>query len=219
LERAIALDPNYCEAHSNLALCLLYNWVIWGEAEIPDRKNALMHAQRAVEIDSNDSVARGVLGYVQIFERNWDEAKSQFVAAIRLNSNDFFAHAFMAELYAFLGEPEDALKFCAEALRLNPRPTPGFFWILGTAYIVAGRYEEAVATLSREETYGTGSREALIPALALAGRVPEAREEARLFLADNPKWRIGELAANSPFRSMSTAQPFINGWRLAGMPD
>lgn len=54
---------------------------------------------------------------------------------------------------------------------------------------------------------------------ALVGRVPEAREEARLFLAGNPNWRIGELAANSPFRSMSTAQPFINGWRLAGLPD
>src|SRR5262249_43963220 len=83
-----------------------------------------------------------------------------------------------------------------------------------------GRYEEAVATLSREETYGTGSREALIPALALAGRVPEAEEEARLLLADNPDWRIGsELASNSSFKSMSTAQPFVDGWRLAGLPD
>jgi hypothetical protein len=87
------------------------------------------------------------------------------------------------------------------------------------AQFAAGHYEEAVATLSREETYGTGSRQALIPALALAGRVPEAREEACLFLAGNPNWRIGEAAANLPFRSMDTAQPFIDGWRLAGLPD
>lgn len=33
---------------------------------------------------------------------------------------------------------------------------------------------------------GTGSREHLVPALALAGRVAEAQEEARLFLAGNP---------------------------------
>ena len=87
------------------------------------------------------------------------------------------------------------------------------------AQFAAGHYEEAVATLSREETYGTGSREVLIPALALAGRVPEAREEARLFLAGNPNWKNGEAAANLPFRSMSTAQPLINGWHLAGLPD
>ena len=60
---------------------------------------------------------------------------------------------------------------------------------------------------------------AVARALALAGRVPEAQEEARIFLAGNPNWRIGEQAANSPFRSMSTAQPFIDGWRLAGLPD
>jgi hypothetical protein len=47
--------------------------------------------------------------------------------------------------------------------------------------------------------HGTGSREALIPALALAGREPEAREEARIFLAGNPDWKIGEVVANTPF--------------------
>ena len=59
------------------------------------------------------------------------------------------------------------------------------------------------STLSRDETYGTHSRIDLIAALALAGRVPEPRGEARLLVAGNPDWRISELAANSPFRSMS----------------
>ena len=219
LDRAITLDPNYCEAHSNLALTLLFGWIIWGEPQIPDRGNALMHAQRAVEIDPNDSGARSVLGYVQLYERNWDETKSLFEAAIRLNPNNADAIAWTAELHIYLGEPKDALIACAEALRLNPHPPHWYFWIMGMAHFAAGRYEEAAATLSRRETYGTGSRESLIPALALAGRVSEAREEARLFLADNPNWRIGEEAANSPFRSMSAAQPFIDGWRLAGLPD
>ena len=90
---------------------------------------------------------------------------------------------------------------------------------MGMAQLAAGQYEDAVASLSREETYGTGSREHLTAALALAGRVPVAREEARLLLAGNPDWSIGEMVANTPFKSMSTAQPFINGWRLAGLPD
>ena len=88
LERAVALDPNYCEAHSNLAVSLLFGWITWGEPQIPDRGNALMHAQLAVEIDPNDSGARSALAFVQLYERNWDEAKSQFDAAIRLNPNN-----------------------------------------------------------------------------------------------------------------------------------
>src|SRR5262245_10320984 len=85
LERAVALDPDYCEAHINLALSLLFGWIIWGGPQIPDRGNALVHAQRAVEIDPSDSGARRALGAVQLYERHWDEAKSQFDAAIRLN--------------------------------------------------------------------------------------------------------------------------------------
>jgi tetratricopeptide (TPR) repeat protein len=219
LERAIALEPNYCEAHSNLALSLLFGWIAWGEPQIPDRANGLMHAQRAVEIDPNDSEARSALGYVQIYERNWDNAKLLFDGAIRLNPNNADAVARMAELYIYLDKPLDALAACAEAIRLNPRPPHWYFWIMGMAQFSIGRYEDAIGTLSREETYGTGSREILIPALALAGRMPEAREEARLFLVGNPNWRIGESVANSPFRSMSAAQPFIDGYRLAGMPE
>jgi adenylate cyclase len=218
LERAIQIDPNYCEAHSNLAVSLLHGWLIWGGPQIPGRAKALVLAQRAVEIDPGDSNARAILAYVQLYERNWDEAKLQLDAAVRLNPNDAHAVNLTGELQFYLGNPQAALVACAEALRLNPRPPGGYFWTMGMAQISAGQYEEAVASLSREETYGTGSRESLIAALALAGRVSEAQEEARLFLAVNPNWRFGDLAANSPFRSVSIGQPFVDGWRLAGLP-
>lgn len=219
LERAIALDPEYAEAHSNLALTLLFAWIIWGEPKIPDQENALMHARRAVEIDPNDPRALGILGYVQIYERNWDAAQSLFDSAIRLNPNFADAVARNAELNVYLGNPTGALKACFEALRLNPHPPHWYLWIMGWAQIGAGHYDEAVATLSREETYGTGSRAALIAALALVGRVPEARQEARIFLSGNPSWRIGDTAANSPFKDIRSGQSFIDGWRLAGLPD
>ncbi|WP_348647074.1 adenylate cyclase [Mesorhizobium sp. NZP2077] len=219
LERAVQIDPNYCEGHSNLAISLLFSWFIWGGPQIPRRAEALMHAQRAVEIDPSDSHARMALGCVHLHERNWDEANFQFDAAIRQNPNNADAVAWSGELQTYLGEPQAALKACAEALRLNPRAPGWYFWIIGAAQISAGYYEEAIISLSREETYGTGSREHLVPALALAGRVPEAQEEARIFLAGNPSWRFADFAANSPFKSPSTAQPFIDGWRLAGLPD
>jgi len=219
LERALQLDPNYCEAHSNLAITLLFGWIVWGEPQVPDRQNALKHAERAVEIDPNDSHARRILGCVQLYERNLDEAILQFENAIRLNPSNADAVAWMGEIQTYLGKPDSALAFCAKALRLNPRPPGWYFWTLGAAQIASGQYEEAVASLSRDETYGSGSREHLTAALALAGRGPEAREEARLLLAGNPSWTIGELVANTPFSNSTIAKPFIDGWRLAGLPD
>lgn len=218
MERAVQIDPNYCEAHSNLAISLLFGWMLWGEPQEPGRAKALMHAQRAVEIDLGDSTARTILGCVQIYQRNWDEAKFQFDAAVRLNPNNADAVAWMGELQMYLGNPQAALIACAESLRLNPRPPGWYFWIMGMAQISSGHYEEAIVFLSRDETYGTGSREGLIPAL-LAGRVSEAQEEARLFLAGNPDWKIADFMTNLPFKSMSAAQPFVDGWRLAGLPD
>ncbi|TIN90684.1 MAG: adenylate/guanylate cyclase domain-containing protein [Mesorhizobium sp.] len=219
LERAIQIDPNYCEAHSNLAISLLFGWMFWGELQIPGRAKALIHARRAVEIDPGDSHARRILGCVLLYDRNLDEAKIQFEAAVRLNPNNADAVAWMGELQVYLGKPQAALIACAEALRLNPRPPGWYFWTMGTVQISSGHYEDAVVTLSRDETYGTGSRLTLIAALALVGRVAEAREEAGLFLAGSPDWTAGEQAANLPFRSPSSAQPFIDGWRLAGLPD
>src|SRR6185436_5028515 len=125
----------------NLAVSLLFGWVTWGEPQIPDRGNALMHAQRAVEIDPSDSVARSALGYVQLYEHNWDEAKSLFDAAMRLNPNNANAGIWMAELHIYLGKPQDAMTACAEVLRLNPHPHHGYLWVLGMAQIAAGHYE------------------------------------------------------------------------------
>ncbi|AZO05608.1 adenylate/guanylate cyclase domain-containing protein [Mesorhizobium sp. M2A.F.Ca.ET.043.02.1.1] len=219
LERAVHIDPNYCEAHSNLAISLLFGWMFWGEPQIPNRTQALLHAQRAVEIDPRDSHARTMLGCVQLYERNWDEAELQFNTAVELNPNNADAVAWMGELQVYLGKPQAALITCGEALRLNPRPPGWYFWTTGAAQIAAGQYEEAVATLSRDETYGTGSREILIAALALAGRLPEAQEEARLFLAGNPDRRISDFVGNLPFKSMTDVKPFVDGWRLAGIPE
>ncbi|MBZ9867011.1 adenylate/guanylate cyclase domain-containing protein [Mesorhizobium sp. CA15] len=219
LERAVHIDPNYCEAHSDLAISLLFGWIFWGEPQIPNRKNALTHAQRAVEIDPGNSHAHRILGCVQLYERNWDEAELQFNAAVQLNPNNADAVAWMGELQVYLGKPQAALITCEEALRLNPRPPGWYFWSMGAAQIASGQYEKAVATLSRDETYGTGSREILIAALGLAGRVSEAREEGRLFLAGNPEWKIADFTANLPFRDMTAARPFVEGWRLAGLPE
>src|SRR5262245_428020 len=45
--RAIALDPDYAEAHARLAMAHWMGWVNWFEPEDPHRRSALEIAQRA----------------------------------------------------------------------------------------------------------------------------------------------------------------------------
>src|SRR4051812_39199456 len=60
-------------------------------------------------------------------------------------------------LLNFMGRPEDALRAIEQAMRLNPRPPATYFFQLGWAYRLAGRYAEAVAamkeTISRNPNF------------------------------------------------------------------
>ena len=219
LERAVALDPGYCEAHWRLARALWHNWLHWGKPQKPNRKPAIAHAQRAVDLDPNDSSAHWALGQILLYERRWDEAELHYETAIRFNPNDADGLAVVADLKTLIGKPQQGVQFAERALRLNPHPPSWYYWNLGFAQFANGQYDDAVLTLRREETYRTLSRRILAAALALCGRVPEAQTEAKLFLAASPHWRISRWVESQPFKNPKDAQIWIDAYRLAGLPE
>ena len=219
LERAIALDPGYCEAHWRLSWSLLCNWLHWGEPQEPNRKAAFTHAQRAVELDPNDSGAHWTLGNILLYERRWDEAEFHHETANHLNPNDAEALAILADFKVLIGKPQEAVQFGERALRLNPHSPSWYYWNLGFAQVANGQYDDAIVTLRREETYRTVSRRVLAAALALCGRVSEAQMETQLFRAASPHWRISKWVESQPFKNPKDAQLWIAGYRLAGLPE
>lgn len=219
LLRAIALDPNYCEAHWQLANALIFGWLIWGDPPEPGRRKALELAQRAVDIDPQDSTARSTLGYILLNDRRWDDAELQYDEALRLNPNNADAYADAAYFYVIVGKREKAVEAASKAMRLNPRPPGWYYWITGTALVASGQYENAVAILRREETYRSASRRMLATALALLGRSSEAHAEAKLFLATSSHWRISSWVVTQPFKTTEDAAFWIEAFRLAGLPE
>ncbi len=219
LERAVTLDPNYPEAHWLLAMTQLFSWMMWNGNPEPDRGNAMISARKAVELAPNEAWAHGVLGYIMMGELRWSESQAQYEHALRLNPNDADIHLGIADFYIADSQPHKAMEHLATALRLDPHPTGVFFWELGMAQICIGHYAEAVVTLRREETYGTGSRRNLIVALALLGSVEEAKKEAQLFYGENPQWRSSLWADLAPFRSTEQTKIWIDAFRLAGLPE
>jgi len=113
----------------------------------------------------------------------------------------------------------DAVACSEKAIRLSPHPMTGYYWGLGQAQYAAGQYEAAVKTLRNDATYRTGSRRFLAAALAQLGKLEEAREEARLYVAQNPHFRISFWAETQPFRDLATREKFVEGYRMAGLPE
>src|SRR5262249_8902494 len=179
-ERAIALDPNYAEAHRWLAMGQSFGWLHMGLPIEPFRRMSIESAKRAVALDPEDSGTHWVLAFVLLYERLWDDSDKEFELALRINPNNPDAWSNLADLRVMEGRGAEAVACVEKALRLNPQAPGRHYWDLGQAQIAAGQYEAAVKTLRNEATYRTGSRRFLAAALALLGRLDEARAEAKL---------------------------------------
>ena len=91
--------------------------------------------------------------------------------------------------------------------------------MLGQAQYAARQYDSATKTLRREETYRTESRRTLAAALARHGQLEEARHEAKLFMIGYPDFTISYWARTQPVRDEAALEHFVEGYRLAGLPD
>ena len=219
LERALVLEPNYAEAHWRLGLSQFSCWMQFGvdfESSVP---MALASAQRGLEIDPHDSSAHWALAFILTYQRRLEEARKLFQISIAMNPNDADARSIYADFLFLDGKPQEALETAAMALRLNPRPPGWHLWMLGQAQIACSQYDEAVITLTREETYRTVSRRILAVALALLGRQDEAKHEVASYLAGFPKWSSKFWMETRPFQRREDIQFWRDAYRLAGFPE
>ncbi|WP_434713144.1 winged helix-turn-helix domain-containing tetratricopeptide repeat protein [Rhizobium sp. YTUHZ045] len=218
LTRAISLDPYYAEAYRWLAVNHWMGWVHSGGPTESTRDAALELARKADAIDPNDAGCRWVLAYLLAYARDFAEADAQFAKAIELDPNEADTFAALSDISVLAGRIDEGLDYIGKAFRLNPFPASWYYLALGQAQYAVGKYEAAIETLRRDETYRTSSRRFLAASLAQLGRLDEARAEAELFLVANPHFSIGHWATTEPFRDAATLQHFVDGYRKAGLP-
>ena len=230
-EQAVAVDPGYARAYSGLAY--VYNmapfYSDWGGAPVElSHDKAFAFAQKAVSLGGADHLPHLMLGWCQLWRRNYGEATREFERALDLNPNDADALAHRAFYQIYVGEPEAGVETVRMAIRLNPHRPDWYIAHLVCAHFMARQYEEAIAV-------GEGLRDvwpeysAWMAALyAQAGRLEEARSRAAVFVANVAGiWR-GNASAGSelyvrwmmnwnPFRRQNDVDYFLVGLRKAGL--
>ena len=219
LQNAISLDPNYAEAHYEFAMTHLFSGLHYGASGNDYLKNALAHANKAVELDPRDPNAFSILGFILMYNQKWDEAGKAFAKSLEMNPNDADALASMADYKIRVCKFQDALMHMYQAFRLNPRANAWYYWTMGEAQIELGQYEDAVRTLDRPEVRQSVARRVLAAALALSGRTEQAKVEAASFMAENPEWTITQWANSVAIVDLLSVKVVIQGYRLAGLPE
>jgi DNA-binding winged helix-turn-helix (wHTH) protein/tetratricopeptide (TPR) repeat protein len=141
-QQAIRKDPNYALAYAALANCYVTSSAEDDPVKLlPEAKAA---AVRALEIDSNLAEAHASLGWIKwIHDLDLTGAESEFLEALRLNSNSADSHYRYARLLADVGRFDEARAQVMQAIELDPLSIQ---YRKGLPYILylARNYEEAI---------------------------------------------------------------------------
>jgi serine/threonine protein kinase/Tol biopolymer transport system component/tetratricopeptide (TPR) repeat protein len=140
---AIALDPNYAQAHVGIAD--YYNWAaIFGLGSPDDNfPHAKAAAIRALEIDEKSAEAHAALAFTNLcYDFDWFGAEQRFRRSIELNNNYGPAHQWYSNLLAAQGRFDEAFAELKRTLEINPLSLMDRS-ITGWTYYHARQFERA----------------------------------------------------------------------------
>ena len=118
-QQAIAKDPAYAPAYTDLANC----YALLGAEEGPEKLLAPAKAavQRALEIDRDLAEAHAALSFIKwVYELDWPGAESEVKQALKLNPKSAEAHYTYARLLADVGRFEEAQAQALISIEMDP---------------------------------------------------------------------------------------------------
>lgn len=180
LERVIAMAPNYVDAQAELADATFQRAVFgWSEFAQQDVEAAIRLAQKALEIDEECVLAHSVLARAYTVQQKYDLGLAESERALQINPSDSEVLATRAAVLLWTGQIDESIAAGELAGRLNSSLGPEPALNLGLAYMLKGRYSDAVKLLeaarSRYPAYSTLDFP-LAGAYAELGRPEEAKE-------------------------------------------
>jgi adenylate cyclase len=216
-ERVIEIDPSFADAHAWLARAVLFQWIaFWTESD-DELERALGYARRAVQLDALLPYAHAILGWTQMWRGVGDEAVTEGELAVRLNPNDAYAHLWLSVIYSSVARGAEALANAEQAMRLNPHATPFQYMMLGNAYYVLERYDDAVTAYERgiERNPDFYPNHMFLASLAGSlGRDKEARRERQALRKLVPNFTAGQRVF---FIDQGLEQRLLEGFAKAGV--
>jgi adenylate cyclase len=221
--KAVMLDPNLGAAFSGLAEAYYFS-LVYGHSDAPenDRKEALVAARTAVELDGEDAVAHCTLGRIYYVRREHYLAIAELQTALELNPSLAWAHYGIGAALVFSGRAREALPFLQTAIRLSPRdPNMGSFLVrMADAYLFMRNYEEAKAWAGkalRQSGFQWSRYAVLLSALGHLGLLEEANRVLEDLRASRPDFSIEFVQTTHLIADGDDMSHYLDGLRKANI--
>jgi adenylate cyclase len=222
LEDALKLDPNYVAAHALIAWCHEICFVRGGRDQA-NKAAGLRHARIVIASGTDDATALAAAAFVMGYlTKDYKAALGIIERALSLNPSCASAHYWGALINASSGNFNAVTAHANRALRLSPFDPMAFaaHVTLGHVAIHETRYDEAASLYAKAMQANPRYIVACFcqaVALALAGRVEEARPLSDQLLELNPGFRSSGVFEYSVVGSF--AAKIKEGARLLGLPE
>jgi adenylate cyclase len=218
-EKAIEIDSRYASAYAALAWSHLYDFY-FGWSMFPNKslERAYDLAKQALSFEETNARAHSALGSIYLRRTQYDLAIIELQRALELNPNDTLSQNQLGSVMLYSGQKNEAVHWLESALNLNPHLSLGGYMMLGQAYYLTGRYEDAITALKKgmaKNPEYVGHHIMLAAANAQAGHAKEAKHWAAEVFKLDPFFDIDSYG--SVFRNPKDREQIINGLRKAGL--
>jgi len=221
--KAIEQDPGYARAYANVGYTYALD-TFFGVSDAPDETLArgLKYAKQALALNARIPQTHFALAFIYWQQRRAEEALRAASDILRVAPNFTDGMVLLASVQSYSGRYREAFDTITTAIRRNPGYSFFYLALLGRVNLALGQYQAAVdayrQVLERNPAFIIGRRE-LAASLALLGRIDDARWEAQEILTLQPKFTLRRERERVMFHVRADMDRYINGLRLAGLPE
>jgi adenylate cyclase len=219
-ERALRLDPSSAVLNAMLGFiqCLDARFGWWTEREAALAK-AQAYVDTALHLDPECPDAHRTRCTLLFFQRRFEEAATAARRSTELAPNS----ADVAEIASFVlapsGYPDEAVDQIEKAMKLSPNYPPYYLGILGNAYHLAGRVDEAISAFKAYDDRSSGfGLVDLVIIYQQHGRTEDAKEAAGRLMKARRGFTISSWLDTQFRRDQTQLEQDVASLREAGLP-
>jgi adenylate cyclase len=221
-EKALALDPDSAPLNAMLGFMSFsdarHGWT--GEARETATRKAEAYIKRALALDPENPDAHRGAGAILLLKSQFEDAIAAMLTAVKLGPNLTDVLSFAALVLACSGRAAEGIGLIEKAFTLSPNYDALFLGVLGNAYRLSGRSEEAIVAFrayhARNPGFGLAD---LLMIQEQGGLIEEARETAKQLIAARPFFTVASWI-RTQFRADKEQMALdIASLRAAGVPE